>query len=272
MTVIVGPHISRKSPPTWRMPTVRWSSRCAPMPPARRFARPWNCCSTSRWARVTRGQRTRKGQTARAVPGTAGRLEEGLRASRARARHRFHGRGSRALAWRYAEPIQPRRVDGSSCAPCATTCTRAIPTRPCCGRNPIPAAATTRAASPTRHRGGGHKRHYRVVDFRRNKDGVPGRVERIEYDPNRSAYLALVLYRDGERRYILAPRRCQVGDPIQSGSDAPIKPGNALPLKNIPVGTQVHCVGNEGRKGRPDRPQRRRFGADHCPRKAATLP
>ena len=101
----------------------------------------------------------------------------------------------------------------------------------------------------TRHRGGGHKRHYRVVDFRRNKDGVPGRVERIEYDPNRSAYLALVLYRDGERRYILAPRRCHAGDPIQSGSDAPIKPGNALPLKNIPVGAQVHCVEMKAGKG-----------------------
>ena len=101
----------------------------------------------------------------------------------------------------------------------------------------------------TRHRGGGHKRHYRIVDFTRNKDGVTGRVERIEYDPNRSAYLALVLYRDGERRYILAPRRCQIGDPIQSGTDAPIKPGNALPLKSIPVGTQVHCVEMKAGKG-----------------------
>lgn len=93
-----------------------------------------------------------------------------------------------------------------------------------------------------RHRGGGHKRHYRLVDFRRDKDNVPGRVERLEYDPNRSAHLALVLYKDGERRYILAPKRVSVGDPIQSGTDAPIKPGNALPLKSIPVGTQVHCI------------------------------
>ena len=81
----------------------------------------------------------------------------------------------------------------------------------------------------TRHQGGGHKRYYRIVDFRRNKDGVAGRVERIEYDPNRSAHLALVLYSDGERRYILAPKRVQAGDPIQSGVDAPIKAGNALP-------------------------------------------
>ncbi|MGD2167555.1 MAG: 50S ribosomal protein L2 [Gammaproteobacteria bacterium] len=101
----------------------------------------------------------------------------------------------------------------------------------------------------TRHKGGGHKRHYRVIDFRRDKDGVPGRIERFEYDPNRSAHLALVLYGDGERRYILAPKRTRVGDPIHSGSDAPIKPGNALPLKSIPVGTQVHCVELKPHKG-----------------------
>ena len=101
----------------------------------------------------------------------------------------------------------------------------------------------------TRHQGGGHKRYYRIVDFRRNKDGVAGRVERIEYDPNRSAHLALVLYSDGERRYILAPKRVQAGDPIQSGVDAPIKAGNALPLKNIPIGTQVHCLELKPGKG-----------------------
>jgi large subunit ribosomal protein L2 len=101
----------------------------------------------------------------------------------------------------------------------------------------------------TRHKGGGHKRHYRIVDFRRDKEGIAGRVERLEYDPNRSAHLALVVYADGERRYILAPKRVAVGDPIQSGSDAPIKPGNALPLKSIPVGTQVHCVELKPGKG-----------------------
>ena len=100
-----------------------------------------------------------------------------------------------------------------------------------------------------RHQGGGHRRHYRIVDFKRDKDGVPGRIERIEYDPNRSAYLALVLYADGERRYILAPRRSKAGDPIQSGSEAPIKPGNALPLNSIPVGTLVHCVEMKPGKG-----------------------
>ncbi|MGA7801854.1 MAG: 50S ribosomal protein L2 [Gammaproteobacteria bacterium] len=94
----------------------------------------------------------------------------------------------------------------------------------------------------TRHRGGGHKQRYRIVDFKRDKDGVQGRIERIEYDPNRSARLALVLYADGERRYILAPKGAQAGGQVQSGLDAPIKPGNTLPLRNIPVGTLVHCV------------------------------
>jgi len=101
----------------------------------------------------------------------------------------------------------------------------------------------------TRHRGGGHKRHYRMVDFKRDKDGVAARVERIEYDPNRSAHLALVLYADGERRYIIAPKGVKAGAPIASGSDAPIKPGNALPLRNIPVGTLVHCVELKPGKG-----------------------
>ena len=94
----------------------------------------------------------------------------------------------------------------------------------------------------TRHRGGGHKRRYRIVDFRRNKDDVQGKVERIEYDPNRSAHLALILYVDGERRYILAPKNVRAGDAIMSGRQAPIKPGNALPLRNIPVGTLIHCI------------------------------
>jgi len=99
-----------------------------------------------------------------------------------------------------------------------------------------------------RHRGGGHKQSYRVVDFRRDKDGVPARVERLEYDPNRSAHLALLLYADGERRYIVAPRGLAVGDAVASGTSAPIRPGNALPLGSIPLGTEVHCV--ELRPGR----------------------
>ena len=94
----------------------------------------------------------------------------------------------------------------------------------------------------TRHQGGGHKQHYRLVDFRRNKDGIPATVERLEYDPNRSAHLALLCYADGERRYIIAPRGVAVGATLLSGSEAPIKPGNALPLRNIPVGSTIHCI------------------------------
>src|SRR2546428_6977281 len=93
-----------------------------------------------------------------------------------------------------------------------------------------------------RHQGGGHKQHYRIVDFRRNKDGIAAKVERFEYDPNRSAHLALLLYADGERRYIVAPRGLAVGSQLMNGSDAPIKSGNCLPLRNIPVGTTIHCV------------------------------
>ncbi|MCB1918743.1 MAG: 50S ribosomal protein L2 [Candidatus Competibacteraceae bacterium] len=94
----------------------------------------------------------------------------------------------------------------------------------------------------TRHQGGGHKQHYRLIDFKRNKDNIPARVERLEYDPNRSAHIALLLYADGERRYIVAPRHVHAGDSLMSGPAAPIKPGNTLPLRNIPVGSQVHCV------------------------------
>src|SRR5690606_18892542 len=94
----------------------------------------------------------------------------------------------------------------------------------------------------TRHIGGGHRQHYRVIDFKRNKDGIPAKVERIEYDPNRTANIALLLYADGERRYIIASKGLAVGDQLLSGSEAPIKAGNALPIRNIPVGTTIHCV------------------------------
>jgi large subunit ribosomal protein L2 len=101
----------------------------------------------------------------------------------------------------------------------------------------------------TRHHGGGHKQHYRVIDFRRNKDGIEGRVERLEYDPNRTANIALILYKDGERRYMIAPKGLAAGDSVLAGSHAPIKVGNALPLRNIPVGTVVHCVEMKPGKG-----------------------
>ncbi|MES1925892.1 50S ribosomal protein L2 [Salinisphaera sp. T31B1] len=100
-----------------------------------------------------------------------------------------------------------------------------------------------------RHRGGGHRQHYRLVDFKRDKDGVPAKVERLEYDPNRSANIALLLYADGERRYIIAPRGVDEGAAIMSGPQSPIRPGNALPLASIPVGTTVHCVEMRPGKG-----------------------
>ncbi|TNF34813.1 MAG: 50S ribosomal protein L2 [Gammaproteobacteria bacterium] len=101
----------------------------------------------------------------------------------------------------------------------------------------------------TRHVGGGHKQHYRKVDFRRDKDGIPAKVERIEYDPNRSAHIALVLYADGERRYIIASRNLVAGDVLQSGAEAPIREGNCLPLRNIPLGSVVHCIELKPGKG-----------------------
>lgn len=101
----------------------------------------------------------------------------------------------------------------------------------------------------TRHKGGGHRQHYRSVDMRRDKDGIAARVERIEYDPNRTAYIALLLYKDGERRYVLAPQGVAVGTEIVSGSDSPVKPGNCMPLQNIPVGTTIHCVEMKPGKG-----------------------
>lgn len=101
----------------------------------------------------------------------------------------------------------------------------------------------------TRHQGGGHKQHYRVIDFKRNKDGIPGIVERLEYDPNRTAHIALVKYLDGERRYIIAPKGVQAGAELLSGAEAPIKAGNCLMLRNIPVGSTVHCVELKPGKG-----------------------
>jgi large subunit ribosomal protein L2 len=101
----------------------------------------------------------------------------------------------------------------------------------------------------TRHIGGGHKQHYRMVDFKRNKDGIPAKVERLEYDPNRTANIALLLYADGERRYVIAAKGISAGDQLISGDAAPIKAGNTLPLRNIPLGSVVHCVEMKPGKG-----------------------
>jgi large subunit ribosomal protein L2 len=101
----------------------------------------------------------------------------------------------------------------------------------------------------TRHIGGGHRQHYRLVDFKRNKDGIPAKVERLEYDPNRTSHIALLCYADGERRYILAPKGLTAGEVLQSGDDAPIKVGNALPMRNIPVGLTIHNIELKPGKG-----------------------
>jgi large subunit ribosomal protein L2 len=101
----------------------------------------------------------------------------------------------------------------------------------------------------TRHQGGGHKQHYRIIDFKRNKDGIVAKVERLEYDPNRSANIALLLYADGERRYIIATKGMVVGQEVISGAEAPIKAGNALPIRNIPVGSTIHCIELQPGKG-----------------------
>ncbi len=100
-----------------------------------------------------------------------------------------------------------------------------------------------------RHKGGGHKQAYRIIDFRRDKDGIVAKVERVEYDPNRSAHIALLLYADGERRYIVAPKGLAVGAELMNGQEAPIKVGNTLPLRNIPVGSTIHCIEMQPGKG-----------------------
>ena len=123
------------------------------------------------------------------------------------------------------------------------------PHEPLVGKKTRTGGRNNKGRITTRHRGGGHKQRYRIVDFKRNKDRIEGRIERIEYDPNRSANIALVLYRDGERRYILAAKGVEVGATVQSGTHAPIKPGNAMPLRNMPVGTLAHCVEMRPGKG-----------------------
>ena len=126
---------------------------------------------------------------------------------------------------------------------------KGAPHAPLLEKQNVTAGRNVHGRITTRHKGGGHKQHYRIVDFKRDKDGVPGKVERIEYDPNRSANIALLCYADGERRYIIAPKGVSAGDKLLSGSEAPIKGGNTLPLRNIPVGTTVHCIEMKPGKG-----------------------
>ncbi len=111
------------------------------------------------------------------------------------------------------------------------------------------AGRNNRGSITVRHKGGGARRRYRIIDFKRNKDGIPATVAAIEYDPNRTANIALLVYADGEKRYIIAPNDIKVGDKLFSGAEADIKPGNALPLANIPVGTIIHCIELKAGKG-----------------------
>jgi large subunit ribosomal protein L2 len=120
--------------------------------------------------------------------------------------------------------------------------TRSEPEKSLLGARQERAGRNSYGRITARHRGGGHKRRFRVVDFRRTKDGIPARVAAIEYDPNRSARIALLHYADGEKRYVLAPQGLKVGDRLESGPKAEIRPGNSLPLRNIPAGTSVHAV------------------------------
>jgi large subunit ribosomal protein L2 len=120
--------------------------------------------------------------------------------------------------------------------------TKSWPEKSLLAPTPSSGGRNVHGRTTTRHRGGGHKQRYRIVDFRRNKDRVPAKVAAIEYDPNRTSRIALLHYLDGEKRYILAPNRLRVGDLVESGEGADIKPGNALPLRSIPVGTMVHAV------------------------------
>jgi large subunit ribosomal protein L2 len=144
------------------------------------------------------------------------------------------------MAIRKFKPTTPARR-GASVSDFATI-TKSSPERSLTAPLPKKSGRNTHGRITSRHRGGGHKRRYRVVDFRRTKDGVPATVAAIEYDPNRSARIALLHYHDGEKRYILAPKNLTVGAVVESGPDADIKVGNALPLARIPVGTTVHAV------------------------------
>ena len=144
------------------------------------------------------------------------------------------------MALKKAKPTSPGRRGVTSVV--QTDLHKGGPYRPLVQKQTKTAGRNNNGRITVRHRGGGHKQRYRVIDFKRNKDGIEGRIERIEYDPNRTSHIALILYADGERRYIIAPRDLGAGTIVRSGTDAPIQPGNCLPLRNIPVGSLVHCV------------------------------
>ena len=126
---------------------------------------------------------------------------------------------------------------------------KGAPHKPLLGKKQNTGGRNNSGRMTVRHLGGGHKQRYRIIDFKRDKNDVPGRVERIEYDPSRSAHLALIVYQDGERRYIIAPAGVTMGDEVVAGVHVAVKPGNAMPLRNMPVGTTVHCIEMRPGKG-----------------------
>jgi large subunit ribosomal protein L2 len=144
------------------------------------------------------------------------------------------------MALKKAKPTSPGRRGVTSVS--HADLHKGGPYRPLVQKQTKTAGRNNNGRITVRHRGGGHKQRYRIIDFKRNKDGIDGRIERVEYDPNRTSHIALILYADGERRYIIAPRGVGVGSVIRSGPNVAIQTGNCLPLRNIPVGSLVHCV------------------------------
>ena len=151
------------------------------------------------------------------------------------------------MAIRIYRPTSPGRR--SSSVNTYSEVTSTTPEKSLCVRIKKSGGRNNTGETCVRFRGGGARKMYRVIDFKRDKDGIPAKVERLEYDPNRTAHLALLCYADGERRYIIAAKGVSVGTQVVSGSDSPIKPGNTLPLRNIPVGTIIHCIEMQPGKG-----------------------
>src|SRR5262249_2201466 len=185
-------------------------------------------------------ERPRQGQALRAAGGTAPSLEEGVREAQAGTGNQFCRTGGGEVMLVKMRPITPGQRQYVKVVNPDLHKGRPVPHL--VERKPKKGGRNMHGEITMRHQGGGHRQLYRKVDFKRDKDGITAKVERLEYDPNRSAFLALLCYADGERRYIIAPKGVSAGMQLVSGADAPIKAGNTLPLRNIPVGTIVHCL------------------------------
>ena len=151
--------------------------------------------------------------------------------------------------WQFANSSRPLRVSVTARSPAFDTITKSEPEKSLLAPIKRSGGRNNHGRKTSRHRGGGHKRRYRIIDFKRNKHGIPARIAAIEYDPNRSARIALLVYADGEKRYIIAPDKVEVGQTVVSGPDASPELGNCLPLKSIPLGTNVHAIEMKPGKG-----------------------